>query len=80
MNHCPRNGQMGDTKPSNNMLHKSNHTRSSILSYRVGLDPVQTSYLVGWIERTRNIPAYILSIYITHHKKEPDNKTLVLNL
>ena len=71
---------MGDTKPSNNMLHKNNHTRSSIHSYGVGLDPVKTSYLAGWIERTRNIPDYILSIYITHHKKEPDNETLVLTL
>ena len=40
----------GRTKPSNNMLHKAKHTSSSILSYRVGLDPVATSYLLGWIE------------------------------
>ena len=40
----------GRTKPSNNMLHKAKHTSSSILSYRVGLDPIATSYLLGWIE------------------------------
>ena len=47
---------MGDTKPSDNTLHKSKHTGSSTLSYRVGLDPVATSYFVASIERTRNIP------------------------
>ena len=31
--------------------------------------------LVGWIER--NIPGYMLANYITHHKKEPPNETLV---
>ena len=41
---------MGDTEPPNKMLHKAKHTRSSILSYRVGLDPITTCYLVGWIE------------------------------
>ena len=51
MNHYP-----GDTEPSDNTLYKTKHTRSSILSYRVGLDPIATSYLVGWIEKTRNIP------------------------
>ena len=45
-----------DTDPSKNMLHKTKHTSSSIRSYMVGLDPVATSYLVGWIERTRSIP------------------------
>ena len=34
----------------NNRLHKTKHTSSSILSYRIGLDPIVTSYLVGWIE------------------------------
>ena len=29
---------MGDTKPSDNTLHKTRHNRSSMLSYRVGLD------------------------------------------
>ena len=53
MNHHPK--KMGDTEPSNKMLHKTKHTSSSILSYRVGLDPITTSYLVGWIEWTRNI-------------------------
>ena len=37
-------------EPPNNMLHKAKHTISSILSYRIGLDPIVTSYLVGWIE------------------------------
>ena len=56
MNHYPKNGQMGDAEPPNNMLHKAKHTSSSILSYRVGLDPTATSYLVGWIEWACNIP------------------------
>ena len=47
---------MGDIKPSDNTLYKTKHTRSSILNYRVRLDPIATSYLVGWIEKTRNIP------------------------
>ena len=41
---------MGDTEPPNNMLPKAKHTNSSILSYRVGLDPIAKSYLVGWIK------------------------------
>ena len=41
---------MGDTEPSANTLHKTKYPRGSTLSYRVGLDPVATSYLVGWIE------------------------------
>ena len=41
---------MGDKEPPNNMLHKTKHNSSSILSYRVALDPIATSYLVGWIE------------------------------
>ena len=48
---------MVDTKPSINMLHKTYHTKSCILSYRVGSDPVTTSFLVGWIKKTRNIPS-----------------------
>ena len=56
MKHHPKNGYMGDTEPSDNTLHKTKHTRSSILSYRVGLDIVAIPYHVGWIERTRNIP------------------------
>ena len=43
MNHYSKNRQMGDTKPSNNMLHKTKHTRNSILSYRVPLDLVAAS-------------------------------------
>ena len=35
---------MGNTETSHNMLLKTKHTRSSKLSYRVGLDPVATSY------------------------------------
>ena len=50
MNQYPKNGQMADTEPPNNMLPKATHTSSSILSYRVGLDPIATSYLVGWIK------------------------------
>ena len=56
MNHYPKIRQMGSTEPSNNLLHKTKHSSSSILSYRVGLDPITMSYLVGWIELTRNIP------------------------
>ena len=43
---------MGNTEPPNNMLPKAKHTSSSILSCRVGLDPIATSYLVAWIKRT----------------------------
>ena len=50
MNHYPKNGYMGDTEPPNNILHKAQVTSSSILSYRVGLDPIAISCLVGWIE------------------------------
>ena len=50
MNHYPKNRQIGDTQPPNNMLPKTKYTSSSILSYRVGLDPIATSYLVGWIK------------------------------
>ena len=56
MNHYPKNGQMEDTKPLDNTLYKTKRTRSRMRSYSVGLDPVATSYLVGWIERIRNIP------------------------
>ena len=41
---------MGDAEPPKKMLPKAKHTSSSILSYSVGLDPIATSYLVGWIE------------------------------
>ena len=68
---------MGDIEPSDNTLYKTKHTRSSILSYGVGFDPVVTSYLVGWIKWTRNIPGYIPHNYITHHKKETVNEILV---
>ena len=40
---------MGGTEPPDIMLPKAKHTSSSILSYRIGLDPIATSYLVGWI-------------------------------
>ena len=50
MNHYPKNGSMRDNETPNNMFHKAKHTSSSILSYRIGLDPIVTSYLVGWIE------------------------------
>ena len=48
---------MGDKEPSNNMLLKTKHTSGSMLSHRVGLDPIATSYLVGWIKCTQNIPS-----------------------
>ena len=35
---------MGDTEPSSNMLHKTKQTRIIILKYRIGLDPVITSF------------------------------------
>ena len=54
---------MGDTEPLNNMLPKAKRTSISILSYRIGLDPIATSFYVGWI--------------VTHRKKEPPNETLV---
>ena len=50
MNHYPKNGKMGDSEPPNNMLPKTKHTSRGILSHRVGLYPISTSYLVGWIE------------------------------
>lgn len=68
-NQNPKNGEMGDTEPPKNRLRKIKHTRSSILGYRVGLDTVATSYLVGSNEKTHNIPVQILSNCITHHKK-----------
>ena len=43
---------MGDTESSSNTLHKTKHTRISILGYRVGLDGVATYCLVGLIEGT----------------------------
>ena len=42
-----KKGKMGDTKPSDNMLDKTKHTRSIILIYIFGLYPVPTPYLVG---------------------------------
>ena len=68
---------MEDVEPLDNKSYKTKHTRSTILSYRFGLDPIATSYPLGWIEKTRNIPGYIISNYITHHKKEPPNETAV---
>ena len=51
MNHYPNIGWiMGDTEPPNNMSPKAKQTSSGILSYRIGLDPISTSYLVGWIK------------------------------
>ena len=47
---------MGDTEPPNNILHIVKHTSISILSYGVGLDPITTSYLLGWIEWNCNTP------------------------
>ena len=40
----PQEWIMGGTEPPNNMLHKAKHTSCSMLSYRVGLDPIATSY------------------------------------
>ena len=53
---------MGDTEPSDNTLHKIKQTRSSILIDKVGLDPVATSYLVGWIKRP---PTSLARSYLT---------------
>ena len=39
---------MGNTEHCNNRVHTTKHTRSSILSYTVGLDLSATSYLVCW--------------------------------
>ena len=50
MNHYPKNEKMGDSELPNNILPKTKHTSSSILSYRVGFDPIATSYFVSWIE------------------------------
>ena len=47
MNHYPKKEYMGDTERSNNALHKTKHTRSSMRNYRVGLDPVATSQLAS---------------------------------
>ena len=50
------NGRYQDTKLSNNKLHKTKHTSSSILSYRVVLDPIQSSsaaVLAAWSDRLR---------------------------
>ena len=58
---------MGDTKPSNKILLKTKHTKSSIRSYGVGVNPVATCYIVGWI----------ISNYITYNKKESPSETLV---
>ena len=67
----PQEWIMGGTKPPNNMLHKVKHTSCSMLSYRVGLDPIATSYPLDWIEWTCNVLGWILSCCITHRKKEP---------
>ena len=40
----------------NNILPKAKHTSSSILIYRVGLDPFAAYSLAGWIEWTWAIP------------------------
>ena len=50
---------MGDTKASNNTLHETKHTGSSILSCRVGLDPIDM-YII-------NIHNIIYYIYIYIH-------------
>ena len=54
MNQYLRNGYMGDNEPSNNILRKTKHTKSSLFSCRIELEPVETFYVVGWIEKTRN--------------------------
>ena len=51
--------EVGDTKPSNNTLYKTKHSKSNILSYRVGLDPVATLYLVEWIEKSQNKKVFL---------------------
>ena len=57
-----------NTEPSNNTLQKTKHARSSIVNYRVRLDPVATSCVLGWVKRTCNNPGQILSNYITQQK------------
>ena len=47
---------MGDTEASYNTLHKTKHPSCSTPTYRVGLDPATTSFLVGCIERALDIP------------------------
>ena len=73
MNHYPRMDKWDIPNLQLIRYIKSNHTRSTMLSYRVGLDPVAASYLVGWIESSCNIPVN----YATHCKKETPNETLV---
>ena len=55
------------------------HSRSSILSYRVWLDPVVRSYFVVWIERTCNITSQTLSNCINTSKEGTPNATVVWN-
>ena len=55
MKYYSRNGQMGETKPSNNALYKT-YTNVAYLVMGVGLHPVAISYLEGWIEKISTIP------------------------
>ena len=52
MNHYPQNGQMGDTKPPNNMLHKAKHISSNILSYilHIGSNEPATSLTRSYLQ------------------------------
>ena len=58
---------MGESEPSGSTLYKTKHTRGSILSYRIGLDAVTTSYLVGWIEWG---PSLARSYYLLNTSQE----------
>ena len=70
---------MVDTESWKNTLHRTNLTKSRILSYGVGLNPAATSYLVVLIKRTSSITGKVVSNYITHHKKGTPTKNLVWN-
>ena len=70
---------MVDTESWKNTLHRTNLTKSSILSYGVGLNPAATSYLVVLIKRTSSITGKVVSNYITHDKKGTPTKNLVWN-
>ena len=66
---------MKDTKTSNNTLHKTKHTRSSVPSYRVVLDPVAISYLTVGLKRPAKflVRSYLSTQHIT---KCPPSKKL----
>ena len=74
---------MGGTEPPDIMLPKAKHTSSSILSYRIGLDPIATSYLVRWISPLlTNVPilgtlSFLQKIVLAHLIKSNNDPFLV---